>query len=77
MVSNIQLACILRTYRTCYSTVEISKYELLKITLDITQTQPKCVCVVFFYFFKKSKTTHLFIHFDTTQTRSKFLFTMY
>ena len=41
-----KLACILRTYRTCNSTVRVSKYEfnnkllgnvtLLKVTLNVT-----------------------------------------
>ena len=54
MVNNIQLtwksALMLKTYRTCNSTVEFSKYELynkllvgvtlFRITLGITWTQP-------------------------------------
>jgi len=51
------LACILRTYRTCNSTIGFSKYEinnkllggviLLRVkTLGVTRTQPyMCVCV--------------------------------
>ena len=54
MVNNIQLtwklACILRIYRTCNSTVVFSKYEfnnkllngvtLLRVILGVTWTQP-------------------------------------
>ena len=46
MINYIRLACILRTYRTCNSTVRFSKYEfnnkllgnitLLKVTLNVT-----------------------------------------
>ena len=45
-----KLACMLRIYRICNSTIEFSKYEfnnkllsgviLLKVTLGITWTQP-------------------------------------
>ena len=45
-----KLACILRTYRTCYPTVEFSKYEFknkllvgvvfFKVTSGVTWTQP-------------------------------------
>ena len=37
MVNYIQLACMLRTYRTCNSTIGFSKYELYnKLLSDIT-----------------------------------------
>ena len=45
-----KLACMLRTYRTCNSTVRFTKYELnnkllddvtlLRVTLNVTWTQP-------------------------------------
>ena len=54
MVNNIQLiwklACILRSYRTCNSAVEFSKYDFnnkllvgvtfFRVTLGVTWTQP-------------------------------------
>ena len=50
-----KLACILRIYRTCNSTVGFLKYEfnnkilggiiLLRVTLGVTWTQPIYVCV--------------------------------
>ena len=50
MVNNIQLTWMLRTYRTCNSTVRFSKYEfyskllgsvtLLRVTPSVTWTQP-------------------------------------
>ena len=50
MVNNIQLTWMLRTYRTCNSTVRFSKYEfynkllggvtLLRVTPYITWTKP-------------------------------------
>ena len=49
-VNYIQLACMLRPYRTCNSTVRFSKYEFnnkllggvtfFRVTLGVTYTQP-------------------------------------
>ena len=49
MINKIQLACMLRTYRTCNSTMEFSKYKfinkllsgitLLRVISGITLTQ--------------------------------------
>ena len=50
MENNIQLACMLRTYRTCNPMVEFSKYEFnnkllgsvtfFRVTSGVTRTQP-------------------------------------
>ena len=59
MVNNIQLVwklvCMFRTYRTCDSSMEFSKYKfinklldgvtLIRVTLDVTWTQLICVCI--------------------------------
>ena len=57
MVNNIQLTWILRTYRTCNSTVRFSKYEfyskllgsitLLRVTPSVTWTQSMYIYIYY------------------------------
>ena len=58
MVNNIQLTLMLRTYRTCNSTVRFSKYEfyskllgsvtLLRVTPSVTWTQSIYIYIYIF-----------------------------
>ena len=66
-----KLACMLKTYKTCNSTVEFSKYEinnkllsvvtLLRVTLSITWTQPSMCVYIYIYIVFKSGRTHYFV----------------
>ena len=59
MVNNIQLTWMLRTYRTCNSTVRFSKYEfyskllgsviLLRVTPSVTWTQSTYIYIYIYY----------------------------
>ena len=65
MVNKIQLTWMLRTYRTCNSTVEFSKYEfynkllssvtLFIITPDVTWTQPYIYIYIYIYILQQKE----------------------